>query len=735
MKNIFLLPVFADEKKSQTAHLLYVLLWTFILAVSVTILIAIVLPEITMRELLLIGTVDASSVLLLILTQRGHTRLVSWLVVLQVWVITTALASTGGGIHNPAVALYLIVVLIAGLTLGQRVGLIIAGFCLLTELILVYAEQADVLLPSVINHNALTIWVSNTWAMIIIVSLQYFAASTVSGSFDRVYKALGKRQRAEEELSKSEEKYRLSFENISDVIITIDSDFRISNVSPSVETILRYKPETFIDQPISDLRNIFTPESFQRALSEGAKILAGEKVHRSNFDLIAEDGTLKTLELRASPLRKDGKSIGLIVAGRDTTERKWAEKALRDQAEQYSAILSTTPDGFWLVDDKGRLLDVNENYCRMSGYSREELLQLTVPDLESAEKAKDTEYHIHKIIQNGSDRFETQHRTKDGWIFNVEVSTTFLASKGLIVFIRDITRRKKAEEALRTSEEKYREILDNIDDGYYEVNLAGRFTFFNDVLPRFLDYTHEELLHTNFKTVMDEENAKKVFEAFHVVYLTGVPDRLVEWESTKKDGSKVYVESSVFPVKDAEGKSVGFRGVVRDISERKKFQEKLHAMATTDELTGLCNRRGFITLAEQQLKYAERNKKKSMLAFVDLDGMKQINDIWGHEEGDRALINTANLLKQVFRKSDIIARLGGDEFAVLAADVSETMPDVFLRRLQKLLDTHNSMKDQRYRLSMSVGSTFYEPDNPTSLDEIMSLADKLMYEDKRRKVV
>jgi diguanylate cyclase (GGDEF)-like protein/PAS domain S-box-containing protein len=303
------------------------------------------------------------------------------------------------------------------------------------------------------------------------------------------------------------------------------------------------------------------------------------------------------------------------------------------------------------------------------------------------------------------------------------------------VFIRDITRRKKAEEALRTSEEKYREILDNIDDGYYEVNLAGRFTFFNDVLPRFLDYTHEELLHTNFKTVMDEENAKKVFEAFHVVYLTGVPDRLVEWESTKKDGSKVYVESSVFPVKDAEGKSVGFRGVVRDISERKKFQEKLHAMATTDELTGLCNRRGFITLAEQQLKYAERNKKKSMLAFVDLDGMKQINDIWGHEEGDRALINTANLLKQVFRKSDIIARLGGDEFAVLAADVSETMPDVFLRRLQKLLDTHNSMKDQRYRLSMSVGSTFYEPDNPTSLDEIMSLADKLMYEDKRRKVV
>jgi diguanylate cyclase (GGDEF)-like protein/PAS domain S-box-containing protein len=550
-----------------------------------------------------------------------------------------------------------------------------------------------------------------------------------------VYRELGERKRVEAELRRSEEKYRLSFENISDVIITIDSTYRISNMSPSVETILKYKPETFINRPISDLKNIFTPESFQRALSEGARILTGEKVHRSSFDLIAEDGTLKTLEFRASPFRKDDKIIGMIVAARDITERKSAEEALRDQVEQYSAILSTTPDGFWLVNDKGMLLDVNENYCKMSGYGREELLQLTIPDLEATERAGETEYHIRKIIQDGSDRFETQHRTRDGRIFDVEVSTTFVVSKGLIVFIRDITRRKEVQEALRKSEEKYREILDNIDDGYYEVDVAGRFTFFNDVLPRYLGYTHEELLSTDFNAVMDKENVKKVYEAFHGVYLTGVPERLVEWESTKKDGSKVYVESSVFPIKDMEGKPVGFRGVVRDITERKEFQEKLHAMAITDELTGLWNRRGFITLAEQQLKSAERNKKKSMLAFVDLDGMKQINDIWGHEEGDKALINTANLLKQAFRKSDIIARIGGDEFAVLAADVTDTMPDVFLGRIQKLLDTRNSEEEQRYTLSMSMGSAFYEPDNPSSLDEIMSLADKLMYEDKRRKAV
>jgi diguanylate cyclase (GGDEF)-like protein len=161
----------------------------------------------------------------------------------------------------------------------------------------------------------------------------------------------------------------------------------------------------------------------------------------------------------------------------------------------------------------------------------------------------------------------------------------------------------------------------------------------------------------------------------------------------------------------------------------------LHAMAITDQLTGLYNRSGFITLAEQQLKYADRTKRKVLLSFIDLDDMKNINDIWGHEEGDRALVNTAKILKQAFRESDIIARIGGDEFAVLASDAIDAMQDVLINRLHQQIDIHNTQKDLIYMLALSIGSTFYEPDNPRSLDELMSKADKLMYEDKRRKGV
>ena len=115
------------------------------------------------------------------------------------------------------------------------------------------------------------------------------------------------------------------------------------------------------------------------------------------------------------PLCDDGKIIGMIVVARDITEQKRAEQALQDQVDQYLAILGTTPDGFYIIDDKGKLLDVNDNYCRMSGYSREELLQTYASDLEAAETVEDTDSHILNIIQKGADRFETRHRTKEGW--------------------------------------------------------------------------------------------------------------------------------------------------------------------------------------------------------------------------------------------------------------------------------------------------------------------------------
>jgi len=167
--------------------------------------------------------------------------------------------------------------------------------------------------------------------------------------------------------------------------------------------------------------------------------------------------------------------------------------------------------------------------------------------------------------------------------------------------------------------------------------------------------------------------------------------------------------------------------------ERNRAEEALRTLSLIDELTGLHNRRGFFALAEQQLNIANRMKKEMLLIFADLDQLKWINDTLGHHEGDLALIEAAGILKETFRKSDIIARIGGDEF-VITTEAVEASVNVLITRLLENLDSYNAKGDRRYKLSLSTGITRYEPENPCSIDELLRRADALMYEAKRKKI-
>ena len=163
------------------------------------------------------------------------------------------------------------------------------------------------------------------------------------------------------------------------------------------------------------------------------------------------------------------------------------------------------------------------------------------------------------------------------------------------------------------------------------------------------------------------------------------------------------------------------------------MEEELRSLSLRDGLTALYNRRGLVTLAEQQLKIADRMKKEMMMIYIDLDKMKYINDTFGHQEGDRALIDTADILRNTFRGSDIIARIGGDEFAILALETGATYSEILVNRLKANVETHNDKSSRSYALSFSVGVTHYDPGAPCSIDELLSRADALMYEQKKRK--
>ena len=167
--------------------------------------------------------------------------------------------------------------------------------------------------------------------------------------------------------------------------------------------------------------------------------------------------------------------------------------------------------------------------------------------------------------------------------------------------------------------------------------------------------------------------------------------------------------------------------------EYARMHEKLYKMSLRDELTGLYNRRGFFTLAEHLLKQSRREQEGLFMLYADVDGLKGINDTLGHRTGDWALTDVANILKENFRDSDIIARIGGDEFVVMPIGKREDNIELIVSRLQRAIEINNVRGGREYKLSISTGVTYFSPWSSCTIDELLSQADKSMYQEKRKK--
>jgi two-component system cell cycle response regulator len=306
-----------------------------------------------------------------------------------------------------------------------------------------------------------------------------------------------------------------------------------------------------------------------------------------------------------------------------------------------------------------------------------------------------------------------------------------IPNKELLARVQAIVRIKRAEDALHASEGRYRRLFETVQDGILILDAAtGEIDDANPFLIKMLGYAREEILGKKIWELGAFKDIEASKAAFEELQRTGYV-RYEDLPLTTRDGRGVAVEvvCNVYPV----DKHKVIQCTIRDVTERKRLEEKLQNMSLVDDLTGLSNRRGFFTLAQQQLKIAERTKQRVLLFFADLDNLKQINDTSGHQEGDSALVEVAAVLKETFRKSDIIGRIGGDEFAVLALDTTNETGEVLVDRLQNALDGRGQLTTRKQAFSLSVGVARYDPENPSSLDELMARADALMYEQKRTK--
>ncbi len=272
-----------------------------------------------------------------------------------------------------------------------------------------------------------------------------------------------------------------------------------------------------------------------------------------------------------------------IVFGviQDITEQKQAEEALRKSEERHRKILQTTLDGFWIVDlSTGTITDVNETYCRMSGYSNAEFSEIHISELDALKAPDEQGTIIGKIIANGSGIFETRHRRKDGSIFDVELSVTYQNTEGgkLFCFCRDITARKRAEEAIRESSQKWEAIISASPDGIGMVSLEGKIQLMSKKLATMYGYSIEEipeLLGKGIFGFIDPSSHKAMIDNIHKLIVGEKNQNITEYLAVKKDGSRFYIDVNSTVLLDSNGKPANILFVERDITARKQTEKTL----------------------------------------------------------------------------------------------------------------------------------------------------------------
>jgi diguanylate cyclase (GGDEF)-like protein/PAS domain S-box-containing protein len=280
---------------------------------------------------------------------------------------------------------------------------------------------------------------------------------------------------------------------------------------------------------------------------------------------------------------------------------------------------------------------------------------------------------------------------------------------------------------LEGGESAYRALVEAMNEGAAILNDGGTLIYCNGRLAAMLNAPLESVIGASlflFCAPAEKESVEMLLERGKAETCTG------EMTFCRQDGVPGPVHLSLSPMKIHGMDAIGV--VATDLTERNRMEE-LRNLSMVDELTGLLNRRGFISLAAPNLKVAHRLKGPVLLMFIDLDGLKAINDNLGHVEGDRALTDTAQILKTTFRDTDIIARLGGDEFTVLAMGTPETNSAILAARLQRQLDAHNARVKRPFKLSMSVGIVWYDPEIRLTTDDLIARADEAMYVNKRSK--
>ncbi|MDD5241127.1 MAG: EAL domain-containing protein [Sulfuricella sp.] len=468
----------------------------------------------------------------------------------------------------------------------------------------------------------------------------------------------------------------------------------------------------------------------KRFLAEGEGPMLNSRVETT---ALHRDGHEFPIELAISPV-KIGDEYEFSAFIRDISERKQAEEAIHRESEKNRILLRASSDGIHIMDIDGNLIQVSDSFCRMLGYSQEEMQSMNVAQWD----AQIPEAELRKNIvhlKNSSTVLETQHRHRDGHLIDVEINATGVEIGGqqmLYAAARDITGRKRMDNELRRSEAKLAAIFDLAPDPTFISRLAdGVLLSISKSFTTYTGYSAAEavgrsILAGDLSLCINNENRKR-------------------WECQLGQDGEVIGYQTTFRLKDGSERNVSISGrvvdiarepcvitIVHDITEQKKHEEHLEQIAHYDALTHLPNRRLLSDRLQQSIAQNQRAETMLAVCYLDLDGFKQVNDTLGHEAGDWLLIEVAERLKSTIRGGDTVARLGGDEFVLLLSGLGddEESQNILDRALKAIAAPYSLQNTLQQGISASIGVAVFPRDSQEP-DTLLRYADHAMYAAKQ----
>ncbi len=485
------------------------------------------------------------------------------------------------------------------------------------------------------------------------------------------------RKRSEEALKESEDKFRNLAEQSPNMIF-INKKGKVVYANKKCKEIMGYRRDEFYS-PDFDYLSLIAPESIELVRSRFAKHINNEEVEPYEYTLITKNGRRIEAILNTKLINYEGERaiLGTIT---DITEHKRAEEARRESEEQFRALFEQAADSIVLVDaETGELVEFNDKAYENLGYTRKEFGKLKIPDFEVIESAEEVAKHIEKIIKEGADSFETKQRRKNGEIRDIQVSTRAISicGRGFVQSIwRDITERKRAEEAVRESEERYRSLVENIDIGVILIDCDYNIVMVNGGLGRQFNKPPHEMIGKKCFREFEKRDAVCSHCPGTRVMATGEPAE-VETEGLRDDGGLYNARLQGFPIFGHDGTVTGFIEVVEDITERKLAEEAMERqrqaverLAEEREIVAKIGRIINSTLEIEKVyeQFAEEVRKVIPLDRIVINIVHPENgtyvtayiaglDVEGHKPGDVAPLAGSVTQELIRRRSSLLIQI------------------------------------------------------------------------------